>query len=124
MTSPIDTRAVSREYILIPTWNDNVARVSTSYRDSDSTDPVHRMVIPPGVWVVDVDNEYRLNVTPVMTRNGRDKTFDAIISDDSFQIQTESQAELVISLSVTPNTNDQATARIGVIMTRMAGFDI
>jgi len=96
----------------------------TGFRDTDSASPASHIVIPPGVWLVRVDNESRFNMVPVLIRGGRDREQINVgaISSATFQVQTEAAAEMYFRLSAEPNTNDQAVYRMGVTMTRLGGF--
>lgn len=120
MTVPI----FSKEYVLVPSWNDEILSITTFFRDSDATDPVKRIVIPAGVWIVAVDDESRFSLTPVLYRNGREKEYESIPSVGRFQVQSESGAELAFRLSGIPNTNDAKAYRVGVTLTRLGGFEV
>lgn len=120
MTDPI----FSKVYVLAPSWNETELVVLTNYQDAGASDPRKRIIVPPGVWMCHLDDETRFVVTPVLVRAGYEIEYASIPSAASFQVQTESEAELYFRLSGTPNTNDNRTSRVGVVLNRMGGSEV
>lgn len=120
MTEPIFSKA----HVLGPSYGETILTVRSAFQDAGSSDPMKRITVPAGVWMCYVNNETRFRVTPVLSRAGYERTYESIVDTASFQVQTETDAEIHFVLSGTPNTNDNRITRAGVVLTRMGGFDI
>ena len=120
MTEPI----FSKVHILAPQWEDTVLAVRTGWQDAGASDPLKRIIVPPGIWMCHLDDETRFAITPVLVRNGYEITYETIPSAASFQVQTDTQAEMYFTISGLPNTNDNRTTRVGVVLNRMGASEV
>ena len=116
MTTPNLSALMPRSIVLQPAWADMVASVLPTYRDSTVSDPVHRVRIPAGVSIIRVTEDTRFTATAKYMRGGVERELGVVSGSATFEVSTEVDIEMWFEWSGTPNTNDRATARLGVII--------
>ena len=101
--------------VLQPAWNDMTARVMNSYQE-ETSDPSHRFIIPKGVSSILVENSSRFTVTLKILRGSTEVVVGAVPMSAAqiLRVSSEENIEALLALSVSPNTNDRLTTRIGV----------
>ena len=101
--------------VLQPAWNDMTARVMNSYQE-ETSDPPHRFIIPKGVSVILVENSSRFTVTLKILRGSTEVVVGTVPTSAAqiLRVSSEESIEAFLALSLSPNTNDRLTTRIGV----------
>lgn len=101
--------------VLQPAWNDMTARVMGSYQE-ETSDPTHRFIIPKGISVILVENSSRFTVTLKILRGSTEVVVGAVPMSAAqiLRVSSEESIEAFLDLSISPNTNDRLTTRIGV----------
>ena len=101
--------------VLQPAWNDMTARVMNSYQE-ETSDPPHRFIIPKGISSILVENSSRFTVTLKILRGSTELVVGTVPPSAAqiLRVSSEENIEALLALSVSPNTNDRLTTRIGV----------
>ena len=101
--------------VLQPAWNDMTARVMNSYQE-ETSDPTHRFIIPKGISVILVENSSRFTVTLKILRGSIEMAVGTVPMSAAqiLRVSSEESIEAFLALSLSPNTNDRLTTRIGV----------
>lgn len=101
--------------VLQPAWNDMTARVMNSYKE-ETSDPTHRFIIPKGISVILVENSSRFTVTLKILRGSTEVVVGTVPMSAAqiLRVSSEESIEAFLALSLSPNTNDRLTTRIGV----------
>lgn len=101
--------------VLQPAWNDMTARVMNSYQE-ETSDPTHRFIIPKGISVILVENSSRFTVTLKILRESTEVVVGTVPTSAAqiLRVSSEENIEALLALSLSPNTNDRLTTRIGV----------
>mgnify|MGYP007023945407 FL=1 len=101
--------------VLQPAWNDMTARVMNSYQE-ETSDPTHRFIIPKGISVILVENSSRFTVTLKILRGSTEMAVGTVPTSAAqiLRVSSEESIEAFLALSLSPNTNDRLTTRIGV----------
>lgn len=104
------------DVILHPGWNDLTARVMPGFQDASTSDSLHRVAVPRGINLLQIENGTRFSATLKSIRSGTERTVKVVgpNSEAFVKLITEVPTEMWFSLGGTPNTNDQSTTRIGV----------
>lgn len=101
--------------VLQPAWNDMTARVMNSYQE-ETSDPPHRFIIPKGISSILVENSSRFTVTLKILRGSTEVVVGTVPTSAAqiLRVSSEESIEAFLALSLSPNTNDRLTTRIGV----------